>query len=77
VRFSAALPILAVVSLIGTGTFPAAQPMLVMRLCSGGTQSIPLPRNGDGDPTPCPGACHAIGCRMRSPLDLEEGDQEA
>jgi hypothetical protein len=51
--------------------------MLVMRLCSGGTQSIPLRRDGDGDPSYCPGACHAIGCRTRATLDLEEGDQEA
>lgn len=70
------LPTLAVVGLIGTMTFPLPGRTMVIRMCLGGTHSMPLSGDGDGIPIKSPGACHAVCCRARDGLDVDESDQD-
>ena len=48
------------------GELPSPERSLDLRLCSGGTLTIPLDDKGDGPPAKCgPKACHAIECRKQ------------
>ena len=52
---------------IMTGPLPTGEDAITMRLCGGGTISIPVERDGEApEPAPCSKACHAGNCRKRS-----------
>jgi hypothetical protein len=77
VRFSAALPILAIGGVMTSGTGSSSAVSILLPMCLGGAHPVPLPVRRNDMPTNCPGACHAVCCRSRNALDFDESDQNA